>query len=224
MAMAPVWAQTSAPEGVANLVQLSASAQREVTHDWLTTTLTTRAQGLDAAQVQRQISLALQSALVSARAQARADALEVSTGGFQVWPRYGKDGQVSGWQGSAALVLQGRDAARITQLAGQLSGMAVSGVVWGLSPAAAQQHETEVRQQAIAQFRQSAQHIAQGFGYTTYRLREVSVVSDAGSGPVRPRPMAMAMEARMASADVPVPTEPGKGLVQVTVSGSVQLQ
>ena len=200
---------------------LTATAQREVVHDWLTVTLVTRAQGQDAAVVQRQITQVLDQALATVRPHARPGAFEVGTG---VWPRYGKEGQVVGWQGSAQLVLQGRDAARLTQWAGQLPGLVVANLAWGLSTATAQRHEAEVRQEAIAQFRQTAQQIAQGFGFGAYRLREVSVVSDSGPGPARPRPVAMAMEARMASPDAAVPTEPGKGVVQVTLSGSVQLQ
>lgn len=221
----PLWAQTATPaDPVQNQVQLTATAQREVVHDWLTVTLVTRAQGQDAAVVQRQITQVLDQALATVRPHARPGAFEVGTGGFGVWPRYGKEGQVVGWQGSAQLVLQGRDAARLTQWAGQLPGLVVANLAWGLSTATAQRHEAEVRQEAIAQFRQTAQQIAQGFGFGAYRLREVSVVSDSGPGPARPRPVAMAMEARMASPDAAVPTEPGKGVVQVTLSGSVQLQ
>lgn len=221
----PVLAQPIATPGTDyNVVQLSASAQREVVYDWLSVALVARAQGSEAAQVQRQLSQVLQTALGSLRGQTRPGEVEVETGVFHVTPRYGKEGQITGWQGSAQLLLQGRDAARITDWSGRLPGLSVGGVNWSLSTASTQRYEADVRQQAIEAFRQNAQQIAQGFGYKGYRLREVSVATDAGNGPVRPRPLAVAMDARMAAPEVAVPTEPGKGLVRVVLSGAVQLQ
>ena len=66
----------------------------------------------------------------------------------------------------------------------------------------------------------SQAEIAKAFGFAGYTLREVSVSSD-DSG-FQPRMYGMAREARAMAADAPVPVEPGKSIVQATVSGSVQ--
>ena len=213
-----VLAQPHAPPE--NVVQLSASAQKEVSQDWLTAILAVRAQASDAATVQNQLKSALERALLHARGRV-AQGVEVSTGAFTVQPRYGREGQISGWQGQAELLIQGRDAPRVAQLAGETPGMTVSQMMFSLSREASQQLEAEVRQQAIARFRASAQQVAQDFGFKGYALREVAI--SEGTAPVMPRArVLMAAEAAVSAA--PVPAEPGKSQVQVTVSGSVQLQ
>ena len=205
------------------LVQLSASAQREVVQDSLTAVLQARLQGADATSVQNQLKTTLEQALQVARAAAAKDRIEVSTGLFSIQPRYGREGQISGWQGSAELRLQGQDVAAVSALAGRLPGMSVSQMSFSLSRAASEQVEAAVRQEAIERFRTTAQSVARGFGFNGYELRQVSI--DASGGP-EPRPLlrAMADGAVAAASAMPVPVEPGKGLVQVTVSGQVRLR
>lgn len=205
------------------VVQLSASAQREAVQDWLTVVLVARHQAGDAATVQNQLKVALEQALVQARAGAQAGAVEVSSGGFTVQPRYGREGQIAGWQGSAELLLQGRDVAKVSALAGRIPGMTISQMSFSLSREASRSLEDEVRQEAISQFRSNAASVAKGFGFSGYELREVSVSS--GDVPVmQPRLRVAAMADMAAAGAAPVPVEPGKSTVQVTVSGSVQLK
>lgn len=227
VALASSGAQAQATLGVAaaphNVVQLSASAQQELLQDWLTAVLVSRHQASDAATVQNQLKHTLDRALAQARVQA-GPALQVSTGSFMVQPRLGRDGQVLGWQGSAELLLQGRDVARIASLAAALPGMAVSQMHFSLSREASERVEAEVRQQAIARFRAQAQEVAQHFGFQGYTLREVTI-SEAGLPPPgRMRVMVASAEMGAAMDAAPVPAEPGRSLVQVQVSGSVQLR
>lgn len=218
----PALTVAQVPPEPKNIVQLSASASREAVQDWLTVSLYTRQQAADAATVQNQLKAVLDKALAQANGQARAGAVEVSTGGFSVQPRYGKDGQIQGWQGSAELLIQGRDVARLAALAGQLPGMAVAGMTFSLSRDAVRRLEGELRHEAIGNFRSSAQAVAQDFGYSGYELREVSVQLVGNEPPMyRQRMLAADVGAAMSSA--PVPAEAGKSTVQVNVSGSVQL-
>ncbi len=205
-----------------NVVQLNASAYREAVQDWLTVVLVTRQQAADAATVQTQLKAVLEKALKHAMLQTKPGALEVSTGGFSVQPRYGREGQILGWQGSAELLLQGRDLARLSTLSGQVPGMSVAQMSFSLSRDASRQLEGEIRQEAIANFRGSAQDVARSFGFERYELREVSVQVGGGEVPMF-RQRAMLADAGAALSAAPVPVEPGKSLVQVTVSGSVQL-
>lgn len=205
-----------------NVVQLSASAYREAVQDWLTVVLVTRQQAADPGTVQNQLKAVLEKALSHAASQTKHGALEVSTGGFSVQPRYGREGQILGWQGSAELLLQGRDLGRVSTLAGQVPGMSVSQMSFSLSREASRRLENDIRQEAIANFRHSAQEVAQGFGFRAYELRDVSVQLGGGEQPMF-RQRAMLADAGAAMSAAPVPVEPGKSLVQVTVSGSVQL-
>ncbi len=208
-----------APE---NVVQLSTTAQQEVVQDWLTAVLVVRHQATDAGTVQNQLKSVLDRALTHARGKA-GPGLDISTGAFMVQPRHGRDGQIVGWQGSAELLLQGRDVARVAALAGDTPGMVVSQMYFSVSRDASQRVEAEVRQQAIARFKTQAQQVAQDFGFKGYSVREVSI-GEAGLPPTaRPRLM-VAAEMGAAMSATPLPAEPGKSLVQVTVSGSVQMK
>lgn len=204
-----------------NVMTLSAQASREVPQDWLTMVLSTTREASDAAVVQQQLRAALDAALTEARRQARPGQLEVRTGTFAVSPRYAPRGGLSGWQGTAELVLEGRDTAAIAQLAGRLQTLTVGRVSFSLSREAREQVETEVASMAIDRFRASAEAYAKRFGFGGYALREVQVMHGHDGG--MPVPL-MRVQAMAASAEAaPVPVEAGRATVTATVSGSVQM-
>jgi predicted secreted protein len=205
-----------------NVLQLSTSASVETPQDLLIMTLSATRDGPDAAAVQNPLKVLLDAALSEARRAVLPGQLEVRSGNFTVQPRHGRDGRIQGWQGTAELVLEGRDFARIGQVAARLQGMAVTGLGFALSRQQRERVESEAQQQAIARFREKAQELAKAFGFAGYGLRDVSVQSNEQGPGIRPR--MLAMEARTASADMPVPVEAGKASVMVTVSGAVQLR
>lgn len=215
-------AHDSAP-AMANVVQISASGEVEVAQDMLTMRLGTRREASDANTVQNQLKVALEQALALARPQARAGALEVRTGGFGLTPRYGRDGQINGWQGTAELVLEGTDIARVTATAGQIQSLTVSQAYFGLSRDATLKLEAQAQEQAIERFKRKADEVSKAFGFSGYSVREVSV-SSADQPGYRPAPRVMAMEMKAASSDAPVPVEAGKAAVTVMVNGSIQLK
>ncbi len=206
-----------------NVVQLSASGAVEVPQDLLTMVLTTNRDGSDAGVVQTQLKLALDAALTEVKKAVLPGQLEVRTGNFSLYPRYGKDSKISGWQGSTELVLEGRDFARIASTAGKITTLTMGHVSFSLSRSQRAQVEGQAQAMAIAQFKAKAGEIAKDFGFAGYTLREVAVnASDSGG---MPRPRMMAVEAKMSSmSDSAMPVEAGKSTVQVTVSGAVQLK
>ncbi len=210
-------ADLAPPQGV---VMLGASATTEVTKDLLTVTLGTTREGADAGAVQSQLKQALDAALVEAKKAARPGQLDVQTGNFQVSPRYTNKGTTNGWQGSAELVIEGRDMPAIGQLTGRINTLTISRVAYNLSRDLRERVEGEVSAQAIARFRAKAIEAAKNFGYTGYAVREVSVNTNESS-PVRP--MAMQAKSMSAPGDEALPVEPGKGVVVVSVNGSVQM-
>ncbi len=216
-------AQTAPMSELRNVVQLSATGTVEVPQDLLVLHLATSKEGTDAAMVQTQLTQALDAALAEAKRHAQPEQLEVRTGPFGLYPRYGKDGKITGWQGRAELVLEGRDFARITATAGKIQTLAISQVGFGLSRQARAKVEGEAQTQAIEQFKLRAADLAKGFGFGSYTLREVAVNSNEMSP--GPRPRMMAAEAKMGSfSDAAVPVEAGKAQVTVNVSGSVQMR
>lgn len=205
-----------------NVLQLSASGTVEVQQDLLSMSLTTTREGSEAAAVQSQLKTALDAALAEAKKSAQPGQLDVRTGSFSLSPRYTREGKINGWQGSAELILEGRDFPRITQTAGRITTLTVGGVGFGLSREQRAKVETDAQAQAIDNFKQKAESLAKGFGFASYTLREVSV-NASQDGPIRPRMMAMQASAKSMS-DAPVPVEAGKTNVVVNVSGSVQLK
>lgn len=218
LAAAAAPAQTIAPPQ--NVVTLGAQATIEVPQDLLTITLAVTRDGADASAVQAQVREVLDAALAEARRAVRPGELEVRTGRFSLAPRYAPKGGISGWVGSAELVLEGRDLAQLSQLAGRLPGMTVARVTFGLSREVRERVEAEAAAQAIRRFKARADAYARAFGFTGYTLREVSV------GQSTPPPMPMFREAMVQAAPAggdALPVEAGKAAVTVSVSGSVQL-
>lgn len=209
------------PARIDNVVSFSTSANLEVTKDMLTVTLQAVRDGTDAATVQAGLKQALDSALAEAKKAGAPGQMEVRTGNFSLNPRYGRDGKINGWQGSAELVLEGKDLPRVAQTAGKLTGMNVVNVSQSLSRELTEKHDAEVTAQAIQKFRAKAAELAKQFGFAGYTLREVNVQSAEQGMPPRPMFRMNAEAAAMSSS--PVPVEAGRGTLTSTVSGSVVL-
>lgn len=207
------------PQGV---VSLSASASIEVTKDLLTVNLTTTREGQDAAGVQAQLKQALDAALAEARKAARPGQLDVQTGNFALAPRYTNKGGISGWQGSAELVIEGRDMQAIGQLTGRITTLTIARVAYNLSRSLRDKVEADASAQAIASYRAKAADYARQFGYAGYVVREVNVASGEpvayASAPM------LRSKAMSAASDESLPVEAGKGTVTVMVSGTVQMK
>ena len=216
-----VFAQNNAAPQL-NVVQLSASATVEVQQDTLSISLNTSKDGADAGAVQTQLKIALDTALNEAKKSSLPGQMDVRTGNFSLYPRYGKEGKLNGWLGTAELVLEGKDFARISSTAGKIQTLTMGSVSFSLSREQRQKAEADVQATAIERFKTKAGEIAKSFGFSSYTLREVSV--NANDQGFSPRPRMMAMAAKSMVADEAVPVEAGKASVVVTVSGAVQLK
>jgi predicted secreted protein len=219
-AAAALPAQTLAPPQ--NVLQLQASGTVEVQQDLLQMNLTTARDGTDPTALQTQLKAALEAALAEAKKSAQPGQLDVRTGNFALYPRHTREGRISGWNGTAELILEGRDFARITQAAGRIQTMTLGGISFGLSREQRARVEGEAQTLAIDRFKSKAAELARGFGFSGYTLREVAV--NANEPGFTPKLRMAAQDARVASAEAAVPVEPGKSTVMVTVSGSVQLR
>ncbi len=208
-----------------NVLQLSATGSVEVQQDVLVMTLGTTKEGADANAVQAQLRQAIDTALTEAKRDAKPQQLDVRTGTFGLYPRYGKDGKVNGWQGRAELVLQGRDFPRITSTAARIQTLSISQVGFDLSREARAKVEGEAQTRAIEAFKTRATELARGFGFNGYTLREVAVNNNEMiPGPRMPMMAKAASVTLMGAEDSGIPAEAGKAQVVVNVSGSVQLR
>lgn len=206
-----------------NVLQLSAEGMVEVQQDWMVMTLSTSKEGRDAASVQAQLQKAVESTLAAARPQTKSGEMEVSSGSFNVTPRYTKAGKIDGWRGTAEVVLQGRNFVQITQTAAQVSELQIADIHFNLSREAREKVTGEAQTRAVQEFKRQAQSLAKSFGFNGFSLREVNV-SSSSSGGQQPRMMQAMAKSNMASMDsAPVPVEAGKAQVVVHVNGSVQM-
>ena len=215
----PARADTPPPQGV---LSLTSTASVEVTKDLLSIGFSTTKEGPDANVVQAQLKQALDAALAEAKKAARPGQLDVQTGAFSLFPRYAPKGGVNGWQGTAEIIVDGRDMAAIGQLSGRITTMTVARVVYRLSREANQKVEGEVAAEAIARYRAKAAEYAKQFGYAGYSIREVNVTTtEQQQGPT---PMFRAQASTMSAQGDALSVEPGKALVNATVSGAVQMK
>ncbi len=103
------------------VVNLQASATVEVAKDVLFIAMTTTRYGADVVAVQTALKQALGAALLEAKRVTKPRQLDVQTGNFSLSPRCSKGGKVSGWLGSAELLIEGRDMAAVGQLTGLIT-------------------------------------------------------------------------------------------------------
>ncbi|MEO8526216.1 MAG: SIMPL domain-containing protein [Caldimonas sp.] len=218
---APVEALADAPppQGV---LSLTANASVEVARDLLSVTFSTTKEGSDANTVQAQLKQALDAALGEAKKVARPGQVDVQTGAFSLYPRYASKGGIKGWQGTAQVIVEGRDMAAIGQLSGRIASMTIASVDFRLSKEASQKVEGDVTAEAIARYRGKATEYARQFGYSGYSIREVNV--STGDAQPTPFPKARMTAMSSASAGEPLSVEPGKALVTATVNGTVQMK
>jgi predicted secreted protein len=218
-----VFAQNARMETPQNVVSLQSTGTVEVQQDLLMISMNTTKEGVDATAVQTQLKTALDAALAEAKKTAQSGQLDVRTGAFSLYPRYGRDGKITGWQGATELVLEGRDFARISATAGKINTLTLGQVTFTLSRETRAKVEGEAQALAIDRFKAKASEISKNFGFSGYSIREVSVnANDQGFNP-RGRMEMMQAKSSLAS-DAPVPVEAGRSNVIVTVNGAVQMK
>ena len=205
------------PSGV---LSLAAQASADVPQDVVDITLFYEQEAQDPASLTSVLNQRADAALRQAKG---VDNVTAHSGSFTVYPSTDRDGRISAWRGRTEVVLESKDFAAASKLAGKMSdSMQVGSVTFSLSPEAQRAAEQKLSTQAIASFKQQAQCSAQAFGYSGYAIREVNIGHNGSS----PRPVMM-MAARNMSADAkmsaPMALEGGTSTVTVNVSGSVQM-
>ncbi|VCU70163.1 hypothetical protein PIGHUM_02230 [Pigmentiphaga humi] len=200
-------------------LSLSAAATSEVAQDKVTITLSNEIEGADQAKLSQQLNQVLESTLAQAR---RDQAVTARSGNYNVWANTDRNGRITGWRGRAELILESRDFAAASKLAGELSRqMAVSNVAFSLSREAREAEEQRLLNEAAQAFNTRATQAAKAFGFTGYAVKQLDL---SGAGTVTPMPRAYAMAASAEAKTADLPLEGGKSNVTVSVRGTVYLQ
>ncbi|MEX3639054.1 SIMPL domain-containing protein [Paraburkholderia sp. BR14320] len=217
---APARAQTMMPQP-SGVLSLNAQASAEVPQDEVEITLFYEQEASEPSALTSTLNQRADAALQKARGVAGVTA---RSGAFSIFPSTDRDGRISAWRGRTEVVLESRDFAAASKLAGQMASiMQVGNVRFSLSPEAQRAAEQRLSGEAIKSFREQAAASSQAFGFSGYSIREVNV-NHSGA---MPRPMMMMMSARAMGADAksaPMPLEGGTSTVTVNVSGSVQMK
>lgn len=216
-------AQPAIPSGhmkdPAGVLNLDAQATTDVATDVVSMTLAVEQEGAEPGPISAALSQRAQRVIAEAK---RTPGVTAESGGFTIYPSNDKNGRISAWRGRAEVRLESKDFAAISKLAGELaSQMQVQNIAFSLSREARAAVENRLIDQAIASFKEKAQHTSKAFGYGSYTIRNVHVGQAGAVTPMPRQYMAKAMMADAASA--PVPVEGGKAQVTVNVSGSVQM-
>lgn len=204
-----------------SIIQLNATATREVTNDVLKINLVANASGTEAAQVQEDLRASVNEALKLIRPSAKDEEVIVTTESFNITPRYdAKGAKINGYIGSAVVSIKGTDSATISTLASKVKTMVVSGSENSVSRKLRESLEAELTAEAIATFRTKAETAAAGFGFKGFQIVNVNINAQDrgyyGGGGVK-----MMATASLAAASAPMEVETGRSSITVSVQGSV---
>ena len=200
-------------------IHLSASANAEVANDILVAELYAFQEGQDAARLTNDVNAAIAWALEKAKAS---KAIKVQTLGYQTQPVY-RNQRLDGWRVRQSLRLESIEPEQLAKMIEPLQErLRLQSVSYSISPKRQREAEDALLVDALAAFRARAELVRKELGAATYRLVELRV--DGGGGP-QPMPrMAMAMDMEMRAAATPPALEPGTRDVQVTVTGTIELE
>ena len=218
--LVPFPAAADTPPQRYNVIELAASAQREIANDLMTVQLFVEASDANPAQLANQLNRAITEGV---RISKEYPVVKLRTSNNQTYPVYGRNNQAQGWRGRAELRLETRDFAAGAALTGKLqASLQLAGMQFGVAPETRQKVENELITEAIAAFRVRADIARAALGGKSYKTQRISINSGGGSGP---SPRQFIRVAAMADAAVAAPpVEAGESLVVVNVNGVVEVE
>lgn len=222
MALACGAAQAQERTALFNLVSLSGQAEREVANDTLTAVLTAQAEGSEPAVLADTVNRVMREALRLAQGYPM---VRTRTLSYQTWPVYDK-ARVARWNVRQELRLESGDFARATELIGKLQtgaqeNLQLTSLSFGLSPQARKDAENALIAEALGAFHARAAIVRDVQKSNGYRVKELQI---SGGGGAQPRLFAAARGAMASASSAPPAIEPGASSLQISVTGTIQLQ
>ncbi|MFC7421465.1 SIMPL domain-containing protein [Iodobacter arcticus] len=208
-----------------NVVNLEASASREVANDLASAILFVELTDTDPARLSDKINQTLAAAIKLVKAQT---AVQNGGTGYATYPLYGKTNKQEGWRSRGELRVSSRDFAVLSKLLAQLQQpiagglpMQLANVSYGVSEGARSKAEEVLIEEGLQDFKYRAALIQKGFAGKSWKMINVNVNTAGG---YRPQPMMMKSSGAMEmgrAADAPI--ESGESRLTVNVSGSIQI-
>ncbi|MSP98839.1 MAG: DUF541 domain-containing protein [Betaproteobacteria bacterium] len=204
-----------------NLVSLSAHAEREVANDTLTAVLAADAEGSDPVALAEGVNRTMRDALKLAQSYRGVRARSLN---YQTWPVHDKT-RIVRWRVRQELRLESREFPETAELIGKLqtgaqANLLVSSISAGLSSQARKQTENALIGEALAAFHARAAIVRDAMQAKGYRVKELQI----GAGAVQPRVYASARASMATTASAPPALEAGTSNIQISVSGTVQIE
>ena len=200
-----------------NQVRLQAQQSESVSNDTLHVTLNTYAEMQDAAKLAARINQDMDWALAQAKQYSD---VKVSTGSYQTWPVTRKE-VTTGWRGQQNLMLESQDTETLSKLTGELQGkLKVKSMSFSVSDEKRIAVENRLIDTALNAFKVRALIVGENLNAKGYRIVDVNIGTSAQRPPVmyQARVATLAMESNDS-----VAVEGGESDVQVTVSGTIEL-
>lgn len=204
------------------ILNLSASAQRELANDEVTASLYIQDRQAQPALLADRLN----KALARARAESAAfKQVEFSSGSYNSWPDYGRDGKIQGWQGRAQIRLKSSDFTASAELVARLQKfMLLENVQFGVADRSRRLAEDQLIPEAIAALQAQAAAAGKALGRSRQQVLELSI-GNMQAPPPQPMLRAKAMLADAQAAEVTAPDwQPGNSQVQLSVTGRIELQ
>ncbi|MBV8681133.1 MAG: SIMPL domain-containing protein [Aquitalea sp.] len=209
----------SAAEGID--LRLSGSAQQEVANDQLQATLYLQDKSDQPAILANRLNKGIAHGMALGKDYPK---VELSTGNYNSWPSYDKNGKIQGWQGRAEIRLKSRDMTQAAELVAQLQKtMLLEGVQFSVSDTARRAAEKAMIPAALAEMQEQANITAKTLGKSRVTIKELEFGNAAPA--FRPPMLMRAAAAPMAKEmDVAQPDwQPGLSQLQLQISGKIEL-
>ncbi len=199
-------------------VDFAVQADTELDNDLAVVVLAAEAEHTDPAQLAAMLNQIMSRGLTLTRAVTN---VEARSGDYRTFPVYEKS-RLHHWRGVQELTLQSRDLPALNELAGQLQQhMQIKTMSFRVSPERQRATETQLLDQALANFKRTAERIQAGLDAQGYRIVRLSVQGLGAPPPVLP----MARMAMLAEADAPpLASEAGSSRLQLNVQATIELQ
>lgn len=200
-----------------NQINFDTSVSQQIANDELRAKLSKTSQSADAKSLANTINQTLNQALTIAK---KYPEVKVSTGQQDTYPRYNKNGTLTGFTGSATLHISSQDFAKASELIAELQSiMTMEDLNFSVSDKTKQSAETTLRQQAIKRFQDEATSISQSFGAKSYKIVNISLNSDTYQRQYEYAPLAASSMSKVATQEF----AGGDSQLTYRVSGTIEL-
>ena len=213
----PLLAQAHETETHYDRINLSASAQTRLANDTIVASLYAEEEGSNAALLADIVNKKIQWAIATVKQNPQ---IKLQTSAYTTSPVYQKN-KIMSWRVRQTIALESLDMPKVSELLGVLqSRLALQGMHFTVSPELKNTTDDALINEAMAAFDARARLVSAQLKRKGYKIVDLNIATSGNPGGYRRYEMhAMAMDSVSAPA-----IEGGEQDVQVTVSGSIELE